>query len=182
MYEASVIVLTCRVESLSLEDFADPSVINIRWYFDNGTEYELTTGVNHTRLGGSGEKVQVTSTLKLSGTSNKSSVFLSEGSYYCQVQLMDRDVLLKTSQAFRVLNTDEHVQASTDCCERTFIDSVESCAAYEVVIPSTDRPTTKAGTQVGSTARPTAVASSTTSAATATQIQSTSTVTSQGEH
>ena len=97
-------------------------------------------GVNHTRQGGSSEHVQVTSTLKLSGTSDKNYTFLSKGSYYCQVQLTDETVVSKSSQAFQVLDEDEYTQAATSCYERTFIDHVKSCAID--LAPSTDHPPT----------------------------------------
>ena len=131
VYEEPVIALTCRVESLTQDAFLDPSVIEIRWYFYNGTEYELTTGVGHTRTGGNGDHVQVTSTLNVSGTSNQRFAFLGEGFYYCQVQMTDMVVIANSSQRFHVLSRDDYVQAATSCDERTFIANVESCAAYE---------------------------------------------------
>ena len=146
VYEEPVIVLTCSVESLSSDVFADPSDIEIRWYFYNGTEYELTTGVNHTRTGGNGVHVQVTSTINVSGTSNQNFAFLGEGFYYCQVQLTDMTVVTNSSQRFQVLNRDEYVQASTFCSERTFIASVESCAAYAVTV-TVNHTTTDIATQ-----------------------------------
>ena len=87
--------------------------------------------------------MQVTSTLKLSGTSDKNYTFLSKGSYYCQVQLTDKTVVSIPSQAFQVLDEDEYTQAATSCYERTFIDHTESCA-----VDSTDTSTavTQAGT------------------------------------
>ena len=113
VYEKPVIVLTCSVESLSSDVFSDLSVIEIRWYFHNGTEYELTTGVSHTRTGGNGAHVLVTSTIKISGTSNQNFAFIAEGFYYCQVQMTDMTVVVNSSQRFQVLNRDEYVQAST---------------------------------------------------------------------
>ena len=142
VYEEPVIVLMCRVESLSQDAFTDPSVIEIRWYFHNGTEYELTTGVGHIRMGGNGDHVQVTSTLNVSGTSNQRFTFLGEGFYYCLVQMTDKVVVSNSSQRFQVLGQDQYVQAATSCDERTFIANVESCAAYEVTAPTTQHQTT----------------------------------------
>ena len=174
VYQEPVIVLTCSVVSLSQQAFPDPSLIEIRWFFYNGTEYELTNGVGHTRTGGNGDHVQVTSTLNVSGTSDQRFAFLGEGFYYCQVQMTDMTVVANSSQRFQVLSRDEYVQASTNCRERTFYDNVESCAAYEVTttdsttspIPTTtldanngDTTTTPQNTSANPTTEPTSTSS-----------------------
>ena len=132
VYEQPVIVLTCSVESLSHEAFPDTSVIEIRWYFNNGTEHELTTGVDHRRMGGTWDPVQVTSTLNISGTFNQRFSSLGEGFYYCQVDITDMAVVSNFSQRFQVLSRNEHLQISSRCNGEPFIANIESCAAYQV--------------------------------------------------
>ena len=117
--------------------------------------------------------MQVTSTLNVSGTSNQNFAFLAEGFYYCQVQMTDMAAVANSSQRFQVLNRDEYVQASTSCSERTFIASVESCAAYAVTATeqttpqpvqaqttTEDTPTTAPNTSENQTTEPTSTSSS----------------------
>ena len=120
MYEADL-VLTCGVVSLSTADIADPQDVSFRWYFYNGTEYELSVGINHTRSGGNGANVQVNSTLQISGTS-QTAAYLSQGFYYCQVQMIDMNVRSIFSQRFQVISQDYYFQYVSSCSEKTFID------------------------------------------------------------
>ena len=129
-------------------DIADPQDVSFRWYFYNGTEYELLVGVNHTRLGGSGGLVEVTSTLHISGIS-QNTAHLSEGFYYCQVQLIDTNVVSNLSQRFQVWSEDDYIQYATSCSEKTFIDMMEMCAVYRV---TEEPPTTTPETFMATTA------------------------------
>ena len=125
VYDQSDIVLTCRVVSSPADsDITDVQDISIKWYFYNGTEYELSVGVSHIRSGGNGANVQVTSTFQLSA-------MISQGFYYCRVQLTEMNIKSNLSQRFEVLSQDDYIQLAT-CSGRTFIDSVETCAVYQV--------------------------------------------------
>ena len=64
-------------------------------------------------------------------------------------------VVANSSQRFQVLNRDEYVQAGTSCSERTFIASVESCAAYTVT--ATESTTADVPTQDGESTTTTVV-------------------------
>ena len=140
VYETDLEVLTCTVELLSTADVADPQDILIKWFFFNDTEYEVAVGVNPPQgTGGNGGHVTVTSTLHISGTSQPNASYVSEGFYYCQVQITDRSVQSKPSQKFEVFNRDQHLQASSSCSERTFTAPLQSCAVYRI---REDTPTT----------------------------------------
>ena len=128
----SDLVLTCSVVSLSTADIADPQDVSFRWYFYNGTQYELSVGISHNRSGGNGANVQVTSTLQISGTS-QSAAYLSQGFYYCQVHMIDMNVVSNFSQRFQVLSQDHYIRYASSCSETTFIHSVQMCAVYRVI-------------------------------------------------
>ena len=138
MYEADRIVLTCTAIGLRQNHLAGLGDIDIVWYFDNGTEHQVSKGVDQWTQTVRDEQqdiVQITSTLALSGkeqASNQNSAHIEgEGFYYCQVQATsaaDIRVESSPSQKFQILSRDFHLQASTSCSERTFIAYTESCA------------------------------------------------------
>ena len=89
--EETIMILKCTVSSEGLlnPDPLDPSRISIKWYFNNGTESELTVGTNEVREGGNGEHIVISSTLTITGSSFQHvAVSLAQGSYYCRVKLM----------------------------------------------------------------------------------------------
>ena len=135
LYEAERIILTCAISdgSYDSEIPLDPSRISIKWYYNNGTESELTVGSNETRReGGNGDPIVITSILSLtiSVISQHDAVTLAQGSYYCRVNIAGWNVVSNSSQSFIVLNPDEYLQHAISCSERTFIDRESVCAVY----------------------------------------------------
>ena len=131
VYDTNIeVVLTCSVVSLSAGDIVDPLDVSFRWYFYNGTEYELSVGINHTRSGGNGVNIQVSSTLQIGETHN--AAYLGQGFYYCQVRMIEIPSTSNFSQRFQVLNQDGYLQEASSCSGKTFIDSVQTCAVYRV--------------------------------------------------
>ena len=107
----------------------------IRWFFNNGTDHELTYGANETRReGGNGAHVVITSTLAISGTRPpaENAVRLDVGLYYCRVQVNDNTMRANSSQQFMAATEELYLQTSTLCLEteRSFIDREMSCAVH----------------------------------------------------
>ena len=138
LYDAERIVLMCTISSESEDllnpDLLDPNGIIIRWYYNNGTESELTVGTNETRReGGNGDPIVISSTLTISPISQHDAVTLAQGSYYCRVQV-DKEILRSnSSQQFIVLNIGDYVQYGTSCAERNFIVRDNACAVFSTV-------------------------------------------------
>ena len=132
VYDSNIeVVLTCSVVALSDGDIVDPLDVSFRWYFYNGTEYELSVGINHTRSGGNGADVQVSSTLQI-GETSQNAAYLGQGFYYCQVWMIEIPSTSNFSQRFQVLNQDGYLQAASSCSGKTFTDPVQTCAVYRV--------------------------------------------------
>lgn len=145
LYRADKILLTCTVTSEGVSDSAlslEPSNnLRIRWFFNNGTDRELTTGTNETRReGGNGEHVVISSILAISGSESppENVASLAVGSYYCQVQVNDETMQANSSQQFKALDPDEYLQSATSCTERNFIAGDSACAVHN--IPTTTSP------------------------------------------
>ena len=86
-YADDRIVLTCTVTSEGASDSMislTPSNLHIKWYYNNGTEYELTVGTNETRREGeNGDPIVISSALAISATIQQNAANLARGSYYC---------------------------------------------------------------------------------------------------
>ena len=135
VYESDLETLTCKVESIDTAEVPDVQDLSIKWFFFNDTEYELTIGTNPVeRSGGNGGHLTVTSTLYISGTSQPNASFVSEGFYYCKVQMFDASVVLHQSQRFEVFHREEYLQQGTACNERTFSAPLESCAVSRLSV------------------------------------------------
>ena len=141
LYEAERIILTCAISEGNFDSkILDPSRISIKWYYNNGTESELTVGTNETRReGGNGDPIVISSTLTISPISQHDAVTLVQGSYYCRVNIAGWNVVSNSSQRFTVLHQDEYLQQATSCSERTFVDTERACAVYSAVV---ENPTT----------------------------------------
>ena len=143
-YEVSRIELACTVSSSGLPESdlsIDPNLLNIRWYFNNGTEHQLTVGVNVTRTGGNGEAVEVRSTLSISAPSppvpSVPFTNLTQGSYYCRVEVDEQTMLSNSSQPFIALDveSDEYLQSAVPCDPgRDFSATVResACAVHSI--------------------------------------------------
>ena len=134
VYGVDRIVLTCTVSSLiSLR--LDPSNLNIKWFFNNGTDHELTTGTNETRReGGNGAPVVISSTLALSVVPQDNAARLAPGAYYCQVEVNDETMRSNPSQQFMALDQEGYLQYGTSCLERSFIAEESACAVHDIAI------------------------------------------------
>ena len=136
LYEAERIELTCTVSSQGIADSSislDPSNLNIRWFFNNGTDHELTIGTNETRReGGNGASVVISSTLAISGMSQENVASLAPGEYYCRVQVNDQTMRSNSSQQFTALQQDSYIQYGTSCSKRTFIAEESACAVHNI--------------------------------------------------
>ena len=148
IYSAERIVLTCTVSSEGISDSLtslDSSSININWFFNNGTEYELMVGTNVTRSeDGNGSAIIISSTLAVSGITQEDIAPLAPGSYYCRVNvaLTGEDVVSNFSQQFIVMDQDNYLQFTTNnCSNESFIANESSCAirnqSIAVVNPTT---------------------------------------------
>ena len=105
VYEQERVILTCSVSSTGYNTIIDSSGIYIKWYFNNGTEHELMVGINQTTEGGNGERIEISSTLTISGTSQQDAANLNEGSYYCRVQMSYINIMSNSSQRFVVFDS-----------------------------------------------------------------------------
>ena len=146
IYDAERIILTCTISSEGFSSIIiDSSRINIKWYYNNGTDNELTVGTNETRReGGNGEAIIISSTLTISSSFSRQhdAASLAEGSYYCRVLLNVTEwvFLSNSSQQLIVLDFDQYLQSSTSCSRRSFISIESACAVYysAVVNPTTE--------------------------------------------
>lgn len=136
VYQEEKVTLKCMVESSSTADLVDTSDINIRWYFNNGTEYELTIGTSQMGSGGNGGQVQVTSTLDISARLPNVS-FVSTGFYYCKVEMISASVHQNCSQSFEVFTQEMYLQQGSVCAGRSFHQPLRSCAVHRDVSTTT---------------------------------------------
>lgn len=137
IYEKDRIELACTVSSSGLPDSQlsiDPNLLNIRWYFYNGTEHQLMVGVNVTRTGGNlGEAVEVRSTLSISALPSPVPVTnLVQGSYYCRVEVNEQTMLSNSSQSFSALAREEYFQTADICVDGGFTVRENSCAVHSI--------------------------------------------------
>ena len=112
-------------------------------------------GINQTEGGGNGDRVEISSTLAISGQDAaelKGFAELKEGLYYCRVQMSNMNSMSNSSRQFYV-NIDQYLQYAARCDGRNFIYGVEECAVYPTVedIPTTTPDTTTSQTQKGDT-------------------------------
>ena len=133
IYGEEEITLTCTISSehLSRNAYAlDPSGITIKWYYNNGTESELTAGASETRReGGNGDPVVISSILTISAISQHGAANLAKGSYYCRVNVAGwPGFVSNSSQQFSVLSMDEYFQIGISCSHTTFIAKERACA------------------------------------------------------
>ena len=142
VYDVERIVLKCTMSSEGLlnPDPLDPSRISIKWYFNNGTESELTVGTNETsREGGNGEHIIISSTLTISSFNEFQHVAasLTQGSYYCRAEVDNRWNLANSSQPFIALEREVHLQEARSCAAADLpliaVTSVSSCAIHRIV-------------------------------------------------
>ena len=115
--------------------------LNVKWYYNNGTEHELTEGTNETRReGGFGEPIVISSTLTISSIIQQNTASLAVGSYYCRIQAPDQTVASNSSQKFIALGIDQYLQSGISCSHTDFIARESTCAVYSVfaiMIPTT---------------------------------------------
>ena len=147
VYEAEKIVLTCTISSegtsnSKIDLYQDLNDIIIKWYYNNGTEHELTMGTSDTRREGGNltDGIPITSTLAISAIPGQhNAANLAQGSYYCRVHVPSRrDTVSNSSQPFTVVNQDAYFQFATSCRERNFIASRDSpCSIVIVENPTT---------------------------------------------
>ena len=124
---------------------------DISWFYNNGTEHELTEGTNETRReGGNGEPIVISSTLTISSTIQQNTASLAVGSYYCRIQTPDPTVVSNSSQQFIAQTRSVHIQYGTHCSYyRNFINGENACAVYStfaiknpITTGSSENPTT----------------------------------------
>ena len=145
LYHAERIILICTISSEDSNPIIDPSRINIKWYYNNGTDNELTVGTNETRReGGNGEPIRISSTLTISSSFSyqHDAASLAEGSYYCRVlQDVTECLVSNSSQQFIVLTRGSYLQDAVRCLDRSFTFTESACAVYNicaVVNPTTE--------------------------------------------
>ena len=137
LYEEERIILTCTVSSQGIPGSISPNLnsLNIKWFFNNGTEYELVVGTNETRReGGNGIAIVISSTLTISGTLQENTSPLAQGLYYCRVNVASDDVVSNSSQQFIVLDLDRYFQSGTNCVDSTFIAGESACAVHSIAV------------------------------------------------
>ena len=143
LYEEERIVLICTIysEGLLNPDLLDPSRISIKWYYNNGTESELTVGTNETRReGGNGDPLVISSILTISAIGQHDAVTLAQGLYYCRVNVDGWGLVSNSSQQSFVLDEGSYLQFGAICSEITFIDRESTCAVHNsaIVNPTTE--------------------------------------------
>jgi hypothetical protein len=150
IYDVERIVLKCAISSEGLlnpdHDPLDPSRISIKWYYNNGTESELTVGTNEiSREGeiGDSDPIVISSTLIISAFSQHDVSSLVKGSYYCRVNVAEWGLVTvsNSSQQFTVLTMDQYLQLGASCSHTTFIARESACAVHidlAVVNPITE--------------------------------------------
>ena len=139
IYDNVKIVLNCTVSSQGIPNsFIDSNNLDIKWFFDNGTDrHELTAGRNGTiRQGGNGDPVLISSTLALQSGTIEGNIAspVAEGAYYCQVHVDQSTMKANSSQRFTVLDFDQYIQSSTSCLERNFVATETACAVHDNII------------------------------------------------
>ena len=136
IYNAERIILTCTISTESISDSLislTSNYLNISWFFNNGTEYELIVGINETRREeGNGSTIIISSTLAISGIPQEDISLLASGSYYCGVNVTGKDVTVVSnfSQQFIALEQDEYLQFATNCSHKSFIANKSNCAVH----------------------------------------------------